>query len=70
MTVIPIVNGALGSNQKICTGTGGLRNNRISGDIPNNSIVKIGQNIVMSPGYLRRLVVTQTPVKDLQLILM
>ena len=35
-----------------------------NGDYPDYSIVKIGQNIEMSPGDLRRLAVTQTLVKD------
>ena len=52
------------------TGTGGIRNNRTSGDHPNYSIVEIGQNTKKSPGDLRRLVVTQTLVKDRQLTLM
>ena len=36
---------------------------RTSGDHPNNSIIKIGQNTEKSPRDLRTLVVTQTPVK-------
>ena len=57
------------SLQKICTGTGGFENKRTSRDHPNNSIVKIGQNTEKSPGDLKRLVVTQTPVKNHQLTL-
>ena len=57
------------SHQKIGIGIGGLRNNRMSGDYPNYSIVQIGQNTVKGPGDLRRLAVTQTPVKDHQLML-
>ena len=56
MMVILIVIGALP------TVTGGLRNKRISGDHPNNSIVEISQNTEKSPGDLRKLVVTQTRV--------
>ena len=41
--------------------TGNLRKN---GDHPDLSIVQIGQNAEKSPGDLRRLAVTQTPVKD------
>ena len=41
-----------------------------SGDHPNNSIVEINQNTEKSPKDLRRLVVTQTPVKGHQLMLM
>ena len=44
--------------------TGGLGSKRTSEDHLNNCIIKIGQNPEMSPGDLRRLVVTQTPVKD------
>ena len=39
-------------------------------DYPNDSIAKNGQNPEMSPGDLRRLAVTQTPVKNHQLTLM
>ena len=39
-------------------------------DYPNDSITKNGQNPETSPGDLRRLVVTQTPVKNHQLTLM
>ena len=41
----------------------------MGGDCPNNSTVKISQNTEKSPGDLRRLAVTQTPVKDHQLML-
>ena len=57
VTVMPIVIVALSSHQTIGTGTGGLRNKRISGDHPNYSIVEIGQNTKKSPGDLRRLAV-------------
>ena len=46
----------------IGTGTEGLRNKRTSGNHPNYSIIKIGQNTEKSPVDLRRLVVTQTPL--------
>ena len=52
------------SHQRINKGTGGLGNKRTSGDHPNYSIVEIGQNTEKSPGDLRILDVTQTPVKD------
>ena len=42
--MIPIVIDALG----ICKGTGRLGNKRTSRDRPDNSIIKIGQNIVQS----------------------
>ena len=45
------------------TGTGGLGNKMTNGDYPNNSIIKIDQNTEKSPGDLKRLAVTQTPVK-------
>ena len=58
------------SHQKIIDGTGRLRGWRTSGDHPNNSIIENSQNTEKSPGYLRRFVVTQTSMKDHQLILM
>ena len=51
-------------------GTRGLGNKRTSGDHPNYSIIENGQNTVKSPGDLRRLAVTQTPVKNHQQKLM
>ena len=54
---------------KIGKKTRGLGNKRTSGENLNYSIAEIGQNTNKSPGDLRRLVVTQTPVKDHQLIL-
>ena len=42
----------------------------MSCDYPNYSIVKVEQNTEKSPGDLRRLAVTQTPVKDYWLTLM
>ena len=41
----------------------------MSGDHPNYSIIKIGQNTEESPGDLKRLAVTQTPVRNHQLTL-
>ena len=38
-------------------------------DYPDNSIAKLGQNIKNSPGNMRRFAVSQTPVKDHQLML-
>ena len=60
---------ALYSHQRIGTGTGGLGNKRTSGDHPNYSIVEIGLKTKKSPGEFRRLAVTQTPVKNHQLML-
>ena len=42
----------------------------MSGDHPNDSIIENGQNTEKSPGDLRRLAVTQTPVKNYRLTLM
>ena len=50
--------------------TGGLGSWRTSGDHPNYCIIENGKNTKNSPGELRRLAVTQTPVKDHQLKLM
>ena len=50
--------------QRLGKGTGRVGNRRMNGDHPNNSIVKIGQNIEKSPGDPRRITVAQTPVKD------
>ena len=57
------------SHQRIDNGTGGLGNMRTSGDLPNDSIIKIGQNPENNPGDLRRHTITQTPMEDHQLIL-
>ena len=57
VTVIPIVIGALGTlTQRIGTGTRELGNKGKSGNHPNDSIIKIGQNTEKSPGDLRGLV--------------
>ena len=70
VTIIPIVIGAFGTvTKRITKGTGGLGSWRTSGDHPNYYIIENGQNTVKSPGNLRRLAVTQTPVKDNQLTL-
>ena len=50
--------------------TGGLENWRTSGNYPNYCIIENSQNTEQSPGDLRKLAVTQTPVKDHQLKLM
>ena len=68
VTIIPIVIGAFVTVTK-----GLLRDYRrlgswqTSGDHPNYHIIENGQNTEKSPGDLRRLTVTQTPVKDHQL---
>ena len=48
----------------------GLRNKRISGEHPNDSIIKVSQNTEKSPGDLRSLAFTQTSVEDHQLTLL
>ena len=58
------------SNKRIIKGTRGLGSWRTSGDYPNDSIVENGQNTKKSLGDLRRLAVTQTPVKNHHLTLM
>ena len=50
-------------------GTEGFENRRTSRDFPDYSIVEVGQNSEKSPGDLRRLAVTRTPVKNYQLTL-
>ena len=70
VTIIPIVIGAFGTvTKRIIKGTGGLGSWRTSGDHPNDSIIENGQSTEKSPGNLRRLAVTQTSMKDNQLIL-
>ena len=65
MTIIPIVIGAFGTVTKGFTkGTGGLGSWRTGGDHPKDSIITNGQNTEKSPGDLRRLAVTQTPLKN------
>ena len=58
------------SNKRIFKGTGGLRSWQLRGDHPNDSIIENIQHTEKSPGDLRRLPVTQTPVKGHQLTLM
>ena len=70
VTIIPIVIGAFGTLTKgLLKGLGGLGSWRTSGDHPNDNTVENGQNTRKSPGDLRRLAVTQTPVKNHQLTL-
>ena len=57
-------------NKRIIKGRGGLGSWWLRGDHPNYSIIDNGQNTEKSPGDLRSLAVTQTPVKDHQLTLM
>ena len=57
------------NTQRISKGAGGVRNQRMSLDHPNHSIVEVGQNTEKSPGDIRRLTFIQTPVKAHQLTL-
>ena len=52
--------------QMIGKGSGKLGNQRTSGDNPNYSIIKIGQNAEKNPGNLRGLAVTNSSVKNSQ----
>ena len=56
-------------NQRIGTGTEGLRNKRTSEDPPNYSIIEIDQNTEKSPGDSRKLAVKQSSVENHQLTL-
>ena len=49
---------------------GGLGSWRTDRDYPNDSIAANGQNPETNPADLRRLAITQTPVKNHQLTLM
>ena len=70
-TAILIVIVALGIFTKgIEKETGRLENKWTSGGYPNYSIIKIGQNTEKSPGDLRRLAVSLTPLEDHQLTLL
>ena len=53
--------------QRIDKGTGSVGNRIMSRDHQDYNIVKNGQNTEESPGNLRRLDVTQIPMKDHQL---
>ena len=65
VTIIPIVIGAFAAIIK-----GLLKGLEHSEDHPNYYIIASSQNTEKSPGDLRRLAVTQTPVKVYQLKLM
>ena len=62
VTIMPIMIGAFSTVTKGLLK--GLGRWKTSGDHPNCSIVENSQNTEKSPGDLRRLAVTQTPVKD------
>ena len=68
VTIIPIVIGAFSTVTKgLLKGFGVWRTR---GDHPKYSIIENGQNTEKGPEDLRRLAVTQTPVKNYQLKLM
>ena len=67
MPIIPIVIGAFVT---ITKGTGRFGSWWTSGDHPNYYIIENCQNTEKSPDDLRRLAVTQTSVKNLQITLM
>ena len=68
VTGIPVVVGALGTVPKgVEKEPEGIGNQRKDQDHPNYRVVKISLNTQKCSGDLRRLAVTQTPVKDLQL---
>ncbi len=56
--------------RRLLKDAGRVGNWRTRCDHPNDSIAEDGQNTETSPGDLRRLAVTQTPVKKHQLTLM
>ena len=65
VTIILIVIDAFGTvHQRINKRTGELGNKWTTGDHPNYYIIENGQNTEKSPRDLRRLAVTQTPLKD------
>ena len=69
VTVIPIVIGALSKViKRLIQGLEDLEKNWTSRDHPIYSIIEIGQNTKKRLGDLRRLGVTQTPLKDHQLM--
>ena len=65
VTVVAIVIGALGTiiKELIGKGTGKLGNKKSTADHLDHSIIQIGQNTKESPGNLRSIAVTQTPIK-------
>ena len=71
VTIVPIVIGVFGTITKgLLKGLEDLEVGRRVETIQNDSIVENGQNPETSPGDLRRLAVTQTPVKNHQQTLM
>ena len=71
VAIVPIVIGTFGTVTKgLLKGLEDSGSWRTSGDHPNDSIIEDGQNTEKSPGDLRWLAVTQTPVKNHQRSLM
>ena len=71
VTIVPIVIGAIGTITKvILKGLEDMGIWRTGRDYPNDSIAKNGQHPETSPGDLRRLAITPTPLKNHQLTLM
>ena len=71
VTIVPIVSGAFCTiTKRIIKRPGRFGSWRTVRDYPNDSIAENGQNPETSPGDLRRLAVTQSPVKNHQLTLM
>ena len=68
VTSVPIVIGALGTITKGLKK--GLEDLEVGGLVETIQTTENGQNPEMSPGDLRRLAVTQTPVKNYHLTLM
>ena len=70
-TIIAIVIGAFGTVTKgLLKGQEDFGSWRPSTNHPNNSIIENGQITEKSPGDMRRIAVTQSPVKNYQLTLM
>ena len=51
--------------QELGKGTGRFKNQMTSGNRPDDSIIKIGQNNEKSPGDLKKLAITRTPIKTI-----
>ena len=65
VTIEPIAIGAFGTiTKRFIKRPGGHVSWRTGRDYPNDSIAENGQNTETSPGDLRKLAVTQTPVKN------
>ena len=71
VSILPIVIGAFGTvTKRIIKGPRRYGSWRPSGGHPNFTIIENGQNTEKSSGDLRKLAVTQSPVKDHQRKLM